>query len=64
MAGAAETGDEHLVVFVDVVEATVAGDEGGDLLAILDQLDAAALADGRVRLLGLDATVRVCSRAG
>ncbi len=51
-----ETSDQDLVVLLDVVEATVVGDESGDLLAVLAQLDADALADGRVRLLGFHAT--------
>jgi len=55
VTGSAETRDEDLVVLVDVVEATIAGDEGGDLLAVLDELNTDALTDSRVRLLGLDA---------
>uniref|UniRef100_A0A4W5LNA3 Uncharacterized protein n=1 Tax=Hucho hucho TaxID=62062 RepID=A0A4W5LNA3_9TELE len=54
VAAATETGNEHLVVFVDVVQATIAGHEGSDLLAVLDELDTRALANGRVRLLGLN----------
>ena len=47
--------DEHLVVLVDEVDGAVAHREGGDLTAVLDQLDLDALADRRVRLLRLDA---------
>ena len=45
----------YLVVFFDVVEATVIGDESSDLLSVLDELNSDALSDGGVRLLGLDA---------
>merc|ERR1719356_201213 len=55
VAAAAEAGDEDLVVLVDEVQAAVPGHEGRDLLAVLDQLHAAALPDGGVRLLCLNA---------
>ena len=48
-----ETGNQHLVVLVHVVQATIARNEGSDLLAVLDQLHTHALTNGGVGLLGL-----------
>lgn len=49
-----ETSQEHLVVLVHEVQATVVGDESRDLLSVLDQLHTHTLSDGGVGLLGLD----------
>ena len=48
-----ETGNQHLVVLIHVVQATIARNEGSDLLAVLDELHTHALTNGRVGLLGL-----------
>ena len=45
---------KDFVVFFNKVEATIIGNEGCDLLAVLDQLNTNALADGRVGLFGLN----------
>ena len=48
-----ESSNQHLVVLIHVVQTTIAGNEGSDLLAVLDQLNTDALTNGRVGLLGL-----------
>jgi hypothetical protein len=49
-------------VLLNEVEATVHGHEGGDLLAVLDQLDTGALTNSGVGLLGLNATAKAEAR--
>lgn len=44
-------------VLIDEVQATVARDEAGNLLAVLDELNSDTLTNGRVRLLGLKTAV-------
>lgn len=54
MSTTTETGNENFVVLVDKVQTTIAGHEGGDLLAVLDELDTHAFSNGGVGLLGFD----------
>ena len=51
-----ESSYQNLVVLFNVVETTVTGYEGCDLLTVLDKLNTDALSDGRVRLLSLNTT--------
>jgi len=54
MAGTTEASHQHLVVFLEEVEATITWHEGCDLLAVLDELHTDRLTDSGVRLLGLN----------
>ena len=51
-------------VLIDEVEATVTRHEGGNLLAVFDQLSTHALANGRVGLLRLNATAKAREKGG
>lgn len=53
----AETGNQHLVVLLDEVQAAVAWNECCDLLAVLNELYSDTLADGTVGLFSLDANL-------
>ena len=53
VTGTTETGNQHLVVLIHVVQATITRHEGSDLLAVLDELHTNALTNGGVGLLGL-----------
>ncbi|GMS96114.1 hypothetical protein PENTCL1PPCAC_18289, partial [Pristionchus entomophagus] len=51
--------DLHLMILLSRISSNFVGDEGGDLLSVLDELDSNALANGRVRLLSLDSAANV-----
>merc|ERR1712038_1631313 len=49
------TSDQNLVVFFNVIQATIIRDESGDLFTILDQLHSDALSNGRIWLFSFNA---------
>lgn len=53
-----EACDQYLVVLFDVVQATVTRYKGRYLLAVLNELNPNALANGGVRLFGFNPTVK------
>ena len=56
MTGTTETSNEDFIVFINVVQTTIARNEGGDLLTVLDELNTDALTNSRVRLLSFNTT--------
>jgi len=59
LATLSESSNKDLVVLIDEVQATIARNEAGNLLSVLDELHANALTNSRVGLLGLKATVSI-----
>lgn len=51
--------DRSAYIFFNVVQATIVGNKGGDLLSILNQLNSSTLSDSRVRLFGFNTTVEM-----
>lgn len=54
-----ETGNQDLIVLLNVVQATIIWYECGDFLSVLDELDTNALADSGVGLFGFDTAGRL-----
>ena len=57
VSGTTESSNQHLVILINVVQATITRNEGSNLLSVLDQLNTHALTNGRVRLLSLDSAM-------
>ena len=56
VTGTTETSNKDFIVFINVVQTTIARDESGDLLTVLNELDTDALTNSRVRLLSFNTT--------
>lgn len=52
-----ESGNQDFIVFLNESQTTVVRDEGGDLLAVLDELNTDALTNSGVRLLSFNTPV-------
>ena len=57
VTGTTETSNKDFIVFINVVQTTIARDESGDLLTVLNELDTDALTNSGVRLLSFNTTI-------
>ena len=53
-----ESSNENFIVLFHKVQATIIGDEGSNLLSVLNELHTGALTNSRVRLLSLNTTAQ------
>jgi hypothetical protein len=49
-----ETGNQNFIVFINIVQTTIVGNESSNLLTVLDKLNTNTLTNSRVRLLGFN----------
>merc|ERR1712124_313 len=55
-----ESRDQNFIIFFNIVQRTIIGDESGDPLTVFDQLNPDAFSDSRVGLVGFEG----CSEMG